>query len=54
HEAGVSQQDEIVEAEKAALLRALSRAGGNVSQAAIALGISRATLHRKMKKLDLH
>ncbi|MGO8658439.1 helix-turn-helix domain-containing protein, partial [Rhizobium ruizarguesonis] len=25
-----------------------------VSQAAIALGISRATLHRKMKKLDLH
>ncbi|MGO7565675.1 helix-turn-helix domain-containing protein [Rhizobium johnstonii] len=28
-------------------------AGGDVSQAAIALGISRATLQRKMKKLDL-
>ncbi|MGO7580438.1 sigma-54-dependent Fis family transcriptional regulator, partial [Rhizobium ruizarguesonis] len=38
HEARFSQQDEIVEAEKAARLRALSRAGGNVSQAAIALG----------------
>ena len=48
HEASVSQQEEIVEAEKAALLRALSRTSGNVSQAAAALGISRATLHRKM------
>ncbi|RUV33656.1 sigma-54-dependent Fis family transcriptional regulator, partial [Mesorhizobium sp. M1A.T.Ca.IN.004.03.1.1] len=45
HEAGVSQQEEIIEAEKAALLRALSRTSGNVSQAAAALGISRATLH---------
>ncbi|PDT06715.1 helix-turn-helix domain-containing protein [Rhizobium sp. M1] len=53
-EAVVSQQEEMVEAEKAALLRALSRTSGNVSQAAIALGISRATLHRKMKKFDLH
>jgi transcriptional regulator of acetoin/glycerol metabolism len=44
----------MAEAEKAALLRALSRTHGNVSQAAAALGISRATLHRKMKKLDLH
>ncbi|WP_064697778.1 helix-turn-helix domain-containing protein [Rhizobium aegyptiacum] len=53
-EAAVSQQEEMVEAEKAALLRALSRTSGNVSQAAAALGISRATLHRKMKKFDLH
>ncbi|TCL75729.1 helix-turn-helix domain-containing protein [Rhizobium sp. BK251] len=49
-----SQEEEIAEAEKAALLRALSRSNGNVSQTALALGISRATLHRKMKKLELH
>ena len=54
HEGRVSQEEEMAEAEKAALLRALSRTHGNVSQAATALGISRATLHRKMKKLDLH
>jgi transcriptional regulator of acetoin/glycerol metabolism len=54
HEGRVSQEEEMAEAEKAALLRALSRTHGNVSQAAAALGISRATLHRKMKKLDLH
>ncbi|MBX4893660.1 helix-turn-helix domain-containing protein [Rhizobium bangladeshense] len=54
HEARVSQQEEIMEAEKAALLRALTRTSGNVSQAAIALGISRATLHRKMKRFGLH
>jgi transcriptional regulator of acetoin/glycerol metabolism len=32
----------------------LSRTSGNVSHAATILGISRATMHRKMKKLDLH
>ncbi|AVA26348.1 GAF domain-containing protein [Rhizobium sp. LEGMi198b] len=42
------------EAERAALLRALSRANGNVTQAALSLGMNRATLHRKMRKLDLH
>jgi len=46
--------EDLLEAERAALLRALSRAGGNVSQAAIALGMSRATLHRKMRKFNLH
>lgn len=40
-------------AERAALVRALARAGGNVSQAARALGIGRATLYRRMKKLGL-
>lgn len=40
-------------AERGALQRALARAGGNVSAAAQALGISRATLHRKLKRLDL-
>lgn len=45
---------DLEEAERAALRRALSRCNGNVSQAAIALGMSRATLHRKMKKLNVH
>jgi transcriptional regulator of acetoin/glycerol metabolism len=42
---------ELAEAERAALRRVLSRANGNITQAAALLGISRATLHRKMKKL---
>ena len=37
-------------AERAVLARALARAGGNVTAAAAALGISRATLHRKLKR----
>lgn len=45
---------DLLEAERAALRRALTRSKGNVSQAALALGMSRATLHRKMKKLNLH
>lgn len=46
--------DDLLEAERAALRRVLSRTNGNVSQAAVLLGISRATLHRKMKRLSLH
>jgi transcriptional regulator of acetoin/glycerol metabolism len=40
-------------AERAALRQALARAGGNVSAAAAHLGVSRATLHRKMKRLGV-
>ena len=40
-------------AERAAVNRALARAGGNVSAAARALGIGRATLYRRMKRLGL-
>jgi transcriptional regulator of acetoin/glycerol metabolism len=45
---------DLEEAERAALRRVLSRTNGNVSQAAVLLGISRATMHRKMKRLSLH
>lgn len=44
---------DLLAAERGAVQRALVRAGGNVSAAAQALGISRATLHRKLVKLGL-
>lgn len=47
-------EEALMDAERAALLRALTRTNGNVSQAAANLGMSRATLHRKMKRLNLH
>ena len=40
-------------AERAAVARALARAGGNVSAAARALGVGRATLYRRMARLGL-
>ncbi len=40
-------------AERAAVIRALSRAEGNVSAAARALGIGRATMYRRMARLGL-
>jgi transcriptional regulator of acetoin/glycerol metabolism len=39
--------------EKAMMARALEGSGGNVSRAAAQLGISRRTLHRKIKKYGL-
>jgi len=42
------------QAERAAIQQALARTAGNVSAAAQALGISRATLHRKLVRLELH
>ncbi|MBB4278549.1 transcriptional regulator of acetoin/glycerol metabolism [Rhizobium mongolense] len=54
HESCAANGDALLEAERAALLRALTRTNGNVSRAAMDLGMSRATLHRKMKKLNLH
>jgi transcriptional regulator of acetoin/glycerol metabolism len=39
--------------ERSVLQRALLRTQGNVSAAAKALGVSRATLHRKLKRFDL-
>ncbi|MGQ3486983.1 GAF domain-containing protein [Roseovarius pacificus] len=40
-------------AERAAVIRALSRTDGNISQAARALGVGRATLYRRMKRLGI-
>ncbi|MDI3335689.1 helix-turn-helix domain-containing protein [Defluviimonas aestuarii] len=40
-------------AERAAVMRALARADGNVSEAARALGVGRATLYRRMKRLGV-
>jgi transcriptional regulator of acetoin/glycerol metabolism len=44
---------DLEDAERAAVRRALGAAGGNVSAAATALGVSRATLHRKINRLGL-
>ena len=46
-------QEGLGEAQRAVLQRALARAQGNVSAAAKALGVSRATLHRKLRRFDL-
>lgn len=54
HENAEREGRDLLEAERAALRRALSRNNGNVSLTAQMLGISRATLHRKINKLDLH
>ena len=45
---------DLLEAERAALRRALSRNNNNVSLTAQMLGISRATLHRKINRLGIH
>ncbi|KQR69114.1 Fis family transcriptional regulator [Rhizobium sp. Leaf384] len=53
HDRPAGEQENLDDAERAALRRVLSRAGGNVSAAAESLGISRATLYRKIKKLAI-
>lgn len=45
---GAPVTDNLDQAERGAVMRALARSGGNVSAAARRLGISRATLHRKL------
>lgn len=46
-------ETDLLEAERGAVRRALAMSGGNVSAAARALGVSRATLHRKLNRLGL-
>lgn len=50
---GAPADDGLEHAQRAALHRALADASGNVSQAARALGLSRATMHRKMAAFGL-
>ena len=50
------REDELTgfeKAERAAMIRALARAEGNVSAAARALGVGRATLYRRMQRLGI-
>jgi transcriptional regulator of acetoin/glycerol metabolism len=47
------RHEDLIDAERGVLQRALARVGGNVSAAAKLLGISRATMHRKMNKAGL-
>ena len=52
----LGRQDDLTgfdKAERAAVMRALARADGNVSRAARALGVGRATLYRRMARLGI-
>ncbi|NPD13999.1 sigma-54-dependent Fis family transcriptional regulator [Xinfangfangia sp. D13-10-4-6] len=49
---GLSSHLRPEDGERAVISRAIARTGGNISAAARALGISRATLHRKMGRAD--
>lgn len=50
---GRAAETDLVEAERGAVRRAMARSGGNVSAAARALGVSRATMHRKLNRLGV-
>jgi len=50
---GAATETDLAEAERGAVRRALALNGGNVSATARALGVSRATLHRKLNRLGL-
>jgi transcriptional regulator of acetoin/glycerol metabolism len=50
---GSEDSDDLMEAERRVLERTLARAGGNVSAAARLLGISRATMHRKLNRAGI-
>jgi len=47
-------REDFDDAERSVLQRAMARTGGNVSAAAQNLGISRATLHRKLTRFGVH
>jgi transcriptional regulator of acetoin/glycerol metabolism len=51
---GGTAQEHFGDVQRSVLQRALLRSEGNVSAAAKALGVSRATLHRKMKRFEIN
>ena len=51
---GGTAQEHFGDVQRSMLQRALLRSQGNVSAAAKALGVSRATLHRKMKRFEIN
>jgi len=52
-ENGMSGMGLLHDAERSAIVQALSQFGGNMSRAALMLGIGRATLYRKAKKYSI-
>lgn len=48
----VDEARALAKAEQKVVQQALARSGGNITKAATALGINRATLHRKLKRFD--
>ncbi|ATU91665.1 GAF domain-containing protein [Phyllobacterium zundukense] len=50
----VDAERELAAAERSVIRRVLASAGGNISVAAGIMGMGRATLHRKLKKLGIH
>ena len=50
----VNEEENYMLAGKRAIKQALARAKGNKTAAAVSLGISRATLHRKIKRLNIN
>jgi transcriptional regulator of acetoin/glycerol metabolism len=49
----VDEASQYIKSGQRAIKQALARSKGNISQAAISMGISRATLHRKIKRFKL-
>ena len=47
-------EQEFAAAERSVIQRVLAKADGNISVAATMMGMGRATLHRKLKKLGIH
>ncbi|MFC4624657.1 GAF domain-containing protein [Daeguia caeni] len=49
----VDPREDLADSERSVIMRALARCEGNISAAAALLGISRATMHRKLNRLKI-
>ncbi len=49
----IDPREDMADSERSVILRAIARAEGNISAAAKLLGVSRATLHRKLNRLGI-